>query len=382
MTDPHTSRLPGLHRRSLAERRALLAQRLKDGDIRPLLNGGLDDALLDRMVENAVGRIAVPVGIAANFLVNGREVLVPMAVEEPSVIAGASHAARLAREGGGFRVRVSPSFTVAQVELRRVVHPGSRILDQRDRILAAADAVQPQLVSLGGGARDLEVREQVGDAHRTVVHLVVDCLDAMGANMVNTMAEAVAPLLEELSGGRAGLRILTNLADRRLAVATCAIPIDQLERPSFTGREVAEGIVAAGAFAAADPWRAATHNKGIFNGIDPILLATGNDWRAVEAGGHAYAARSGTYRPLSGWTMEEGMLRGELELPMAVGVVGGASRCHPCAVKCLELMNVTTAAGLSEIATAAGLASNLAALLALSTEGIQAGHMRLHRRRL
>jgi len=382
MTNPHTSRLPGLHRRSLAERRALLAQRLKDGDIRPLLDGGLDDALLDRMVENAVGCIAVPVGIAANFLVNGREVLVPMAVEEPSVIAGASHAARLAREGGGFRVRVSPSLTVAQVELRGVVHPGSRILDHRDRILAAADAVQPQLVSLGGGARDLEVREQVGDAHRTVVHLVVDCLDAMGANMVNTMAEAVAPLLEELSGGRAGLRILTNLADRRLAVATCAIPVDQLERPSFTGPEVAEGIVAAGAFAAADPWRAATHNKGIFNGIDPILLATGNDWRAVEAGGHAYAARSGTYRPLSGWTMEEGMLRGALELPMAVGVVGGASRCHPCAVKCLELMNVTTAAGLSEIATAAGLASNLAALLALSTEGIQAGHMRLHRRRL
>jgi hydroxymethylglutaryl-CoA reductase len=262
--------------------------------------------------------------------------------------------------------------------------PGAaeRIASGAARIRAIADATQPELVGLGGGARDVEIRDAVGSAGRLVVHLVVDCRDAMGANMVNAMAEAVSTEIAELAGGRAGLRILTNLADRRLARAACRVPFDALARPGFDGESVARGIESASRFAEGDPYRAATHNKGVFNGIDALLLATGNDWRAVEAGGHAFAARSGRYLPLTAWRVEGDELRGRIELPLPVGIVGGACAFHPTARRCLELLGVESAVELAQVAASVGLAANLAALAALASEGIQAGHMRLHARRV
>jgi hydroxymethylglutaryl-CoA reductase len=260
------------------------------------------------------------------------------------------------------------------------------LLDQKERLLAVANEVDPVIVNLGGGARDLHVRvfatSPVGPM--LVVHLLYDCRDAMGANAINTAAEQLTPLVEEITGGRVLLRILSNLADQRLARAHCAIPIDALAFDDFTGEQVAQGVVEACAFAAVDPYRAATHNKGIMNGIDAVLVATGNDWRAVEAGAHAYAARNGTYGSLSTWSMDanQGTLLGTLELPMAVGTVGGASRVHPAARVALKLLDVHNARELAGIVTAVGLAQNLAAIRALATEGIQRGHMSLHARQV
>jgi hydroxymethylglutaryl-CoA reductase len=313
--------------------------------------------------------------------VNGRDVFVPMAIEEPSVVAAASNAARIARSGGGFSAAADPPLGAAQVELLDP-DPGADAAIQaaRAELLALADAAQPELVALGGGARDVVVRRAVGGPERLVVHLLVDCRDAMGANMLNTVAEAVAPRLAELGRSRRGLRILTNLADTRLARAGCRVPLAALARRGFDGAEVAAGVAAASRFADADPYRAATHNKGIFNGVDALLLACGNDWRAVEAGGHAYAARGGAYRPLSTWRVDGGNLEGRIEMPMAVGIVGGAVAKHPVARLCLEILGVETGAELAEVAVSVGLASNLAALAALASEGIQQGHMRLHSR--
>ena len=349
---------------------------------------GLTAERADQMIENVVGLHPLPLGIAVNFVVNGRDVLVPMVIEEPSVVAGASLAAKLAREGGGFTATSAPPEMIGQIQVLDVADPWSARLDvlaARGDLLAQANETDPVLVRLGGGARGLEARvlEATAVGPMLVLHLVFDCRDAMGANAINTACEALAPRIEQITGGRVLLRILSNLADRRLARASCRVPGDALAFGDFSGQDVVQGIVEAWAFAAADPYRAATHNKGIMNGIDAVVLATGNDWRAVEAGAHAYAARSGQYTSLSQWARDtNGDLVGTLELPLAVGTVGGATRVHPTAQVALKILGVETAQELAEIIAAVGLAQNLAALRALTTEGIQKGHMELHARQV
>jgi len=362
---------------------------LTDEEARALSGAaGLTPEGADHMVENVVGTYALPLGIAQHFLVNGREVLVPMAIEEPSVIAAASFMAKLARTGGGFTAHTTPPEMIAQVQVLDLDDPQAariRLLEHGEELLALADQVDPVIKRLGGGARDLEVRliESSPVGPFLVVHIIYDVRDAMGANAVNTVAERLTPQIERISGGRVLLRILSNLADRRLARARCTIKADALAFDEFSADEVIDGIVQAWAFAAADPYRAATHNKGIMNGIDPVVIATGNDWRAVEAGAHAYAARSGRYTSLSTWGRDaQGSLVGTLEMPLAVGVVGGATRVHPAARAALKLMGVKSAAELAEIIVSVGLAQNLGALRALATEGIQRGHMTLHARQV
>jgi hydroxymethylglutaryl-CoA reductase len=378
------SRLPGFYKLPLARRRELLAERLGLGpDDLAALGGGIDAAAADHLVENVVGTYALPFGVALNVRVNGRDYLVPMCVEEPSVVAAASNAARMVREGGGFAAEADHPIMIAQVQLLDVADARGaeeRIRAHEAEILAAADRTQPDLVVRGGGCRGLEVRD-LGEM--VVVHLKVDCRDAMGANMVNTMAEAVAPRLAELAGGRALLRILSNLADERKVRVRARVPIAALS-PRGDGAAVRDGVVAASRFAEVDPYRAATHNKGIMNGIDPVVIATGNDWRGIEAGAHAFAASTGAYRPLATWRAADGSpeadLLGKIEVPMALGIVGGTLRAHPGARLALRLLGVTTATELGMVAAAVGLASNLAALRALATEGIQRGHMTLHAR--
>jgi len=350
--------------------------------------GGLGGEQADHMVENAVGVFALPLGVAQNFVINGREVPVPMAVEEPSVIAGASFMAKLARAGGGFTAHTTAPEMIGQMQVLDLDNfPAARLrlLEQKQRLIDEAAAIDPVLQRLGGGPRDLEVRviddSPIGGF--LVLHLIYDVRDAMGANAVNTAVERLAPLVEQISGGRVLLRILTNLADRRLARARCVIPLSELAFDRFSPEDVRDNILAAWAFAAADPYRAATHNKGIMNGIDAVVIATGNDWRAVEAGAHAYAARSGRYTSLSTWGRDaDGSLTGTLELPLAVGTVGGATRSNPAVQAALKLMGVKSAAELAEIIVSVGLAQNLAALRALATEGIQRGHMGLHARQV
>jgi hydroxymethylglutaryl-CoA reductase len=342
----------------------------------------------ERMIENVVGLYGLPLGIAVNFVVNGRDTLVPMVIEEPSVVAGASLAAKLARAGGGFRATTTAPEMIGQIQVLDVADPWSArfdLLAAREELLAMANETDPVLVELGGGAQDLTVRvlEHTAVGPMLVVHLIFDCRDAMGANAINTACEALAPRVEAITGGRVLLRILSNLADQRLARARCTIPVDALAFEAFSGEEVAQGIVEAGAFAAADPYRAATHNKGIMNGVDAVVLATGNDWRAVEAGAHAYAARSGRYTSLSTWARDaEDNLVGTLEIPLPLGIVGGATRVHPIAQVALKILNVQRAQELAEIVAAVGLAQNFAALRALATEGIQRGHMQLHARQV
>ena len=384
----HSSRIPEFRHLSLADRRRELAAHaeLTSDDLALLDTGGLAAADAARMIENVVGIYALPLGVALNFQINQRDYLVPMAVEEPSVVAAASYAARMVRAGGGFSATADPPVMIAQIELRDVADPAAaraRIEAARAEILALADSCQAVLVSVGGGARDLEVRHVTGSTQsRLVVHLHVNCRDAMGANSVNTMAETVAPRLAELSGGRVGLRILSNLADRRVVRVSARVPFAALTAHGTgpTGSEVAEGIAAASRFAEDDPYRAATHNKGIMNGVDAVVMATGNDWRGVEAGAHAYAARDGRYRPLSTWKVEGESLLGRLEMPMAVGTVGGTLQVHPGARLALRILRVSSSEELGMVIGAAGLGQNLAALRALATEGIQRGHMTLHRR--
>ncbi len=340
------------------------------------------------MIENVVGTFQLPLGIATNFLVNGRDYLVPMAVEEPSVVAAASYMARLAREHGGFETSSTGPIMRAQVQVIGVTDPYSarlKLLAARDRILTEANARDTVLVGLGGGCKDIEVHvfPQSARGPMVVMHLLVDVRDAMGANTVNTMAETVAPTVEELTGGQVRLRILSNLADLRISRARVCIAETTLTTKEFSGRRMIEGILEAYELAAIDPYRAATHNKGIMNGIDPVIVATGNDWRAVEAGAHAYAARSGRYTSLSTWEMDtEGNLVGTLEMPMAVGLVGGATKTHPAAQASLKVLQVKSAQELAEVTVAVGLAQNMAALRALATEGIQRGHMALHARNI
>ncbi|HEU5013649.1 MAG TPA: hydroxymethylglutaryl-CoA reductase, degradative, partial [Roseiflexaceae bacterium] len=337
--------------------------------------------------ENVVGTFNLPLGVATNFLINSKDYLIPMVVEEPSIVAGASFAAKLVREGGGFQTSSTEPLMIGQVQLVNVPdHEAARaaILARKIEILEHANR-SSSLISLGGGAKDIEIRSfpQSPIGPMLVVHLLIDCRDAMGANAINTMAESVAPLLEQLSGGRAYLRILSNLTDRRLVRVLAVVPAHALARDGVSGDEVIEGILWAYAFAVVDPYRAATHNKGILNGIDPVLIATGNDWRAVEAGAHAYAARDGQYTSLTTWARDDnGNLVGMLEMPLAVGIVGGATKVHPAAQVALKLLNVHHANELAEICACVGLASNLAAMRALATEGIQRGHMGLHARQL
>jgi hydroxymethylglutaryl-CoA reductase len=385
------SRIPGFYNLTLAERLSELASQgvLSPDDIAALSGqAGLSPDQADHMIENVVGIHALPLGIALNFVVNRREVLVPMAIEEPSVVAGASFMAKLARLGGGFTAHAYPPEMIGQIQLLCLYDlPAARqtILEQKGRLLAEISDLDPVLKQLGGGPRDLEVRliEESPIGAFLVVHLIYDVRDAMGANAVNTAVEHLAPQLEKLTGGRAHLRILSNLADHRLARAECTIPLCELAFDAYPAEDVRDGIISAWAFAQADPYRAATHNKGIMNGVDPVVIATGNDWRAIEAGAHAYAARSGRYTSLSTWGQDaDGNLVGSLEMPMAVGIVGGATQVHPVARASLKLMGVTIATQLAEIIVSVGLAQNLAALRALATEGIQRGHMGLHARQV
>ncbi|MHB8807561.1 MAG: hydroxymethylglutaryl-CoA reductase, degradative [Anaerolineaceae bacterium] len=350
--------------------------------------GGLSTEQADLMIENVVGVYGLPLGIAQHFVINGRAVLVPMVVEEPSVVAAASYMAKLAQAGGGFTAKASAQEMIGQLQILNVKDiPAAQkaLLAAKEEIMALAAEADPMLVSVGGGPKDMEVRiiEDSPLGNFLVLHLIIDVQDAMGANAVNTTLERVSPLVEKITGGRVLLRILSNLADRRLAKAICIIPVETLAFEQYSGEDVRDRIIEAWAFAAADSYRAATHNKGIMNGVDSVVIASGNDWRAVEAGAHAYAARSGRYTSLSTWSVDEkGNLQGELEMPMAVGIVGGATRVHPTARAVLKLMGVQKASDLAEIIVSVGLAQNLGALRALATEGIQRGHMALHARQV
>jgi len=349
---------------------------------------GLAPASADKMVENAIGIYSLPMGIAQNFVVNGRKVWVPMVVEEPSVVAGASFMARLARAGGGFFASADEPCMIGQMQilgLPDLEKARKLLLDHGAELLDEAARIDPVLQELGGGPREMEIRilEDSPIGPFMVLHIILDVRDAMGANAVNTACERLAPRVEALTGGRVHLRILSNLADRRLARARVTIPVSELAFDGYSGEQVRDGIIEAWAFAAVDPYRAATHNKGIMNGVDAVVIATGNDWRAVEAGAHAFAARSGRDTSLSTWGQDkDGSLVGSLEMPMAVGIVGGATRVHPGAKAAVKLLGVQTARELAEIIVSVGLAQNMAALRALATEGIQRGHMTLHARQV
>lgn len=376
-----TSRIEGFYKLPMAERLRIVKAfaDLTDEEAMALAGiGGVDPSIPDKMVENAIGSFQMPLGIAVNFLINDQDYLIPMAIEEPSVVAAASNAAKMARVKGGFWTSSTPPVMIGQVQLTGIKDPSRAkhiILERKQEILDLANLQDPMLIKLGGGAKDLEVRiVNTQRGPNVVVHLLVDVKDAMGANAVNTMAEAVAPLVERIAGGRVYLRILSNLATHRLARARAI-----WDKETIGGEEVVDSIIEAYLLADADPYRCATHNKGVMNGIDAVIVATGNDWRAIEAGAHAYAARTGSYKPLTTFEKTpEGDLTGTIELPMAVGIIGGATRVHPTARAAIKLLGVKGAQELGEIAAAVGLAQNFAALRALATVGIQKGHMSLH----
>ena len=379
-----TSNIASFYKLPLDERLRLVREfsGLSEEEVRTLKTGSLPFGSAERMIENVVGTFPTPIGIAVNFLINDRDYLVPMAIEEPSVLAAASNAAKMVRPTGGFKATSTESMMMGQVQIVKCPSPREaekHILGSKQEILDKANQQDATLVSMGGGAKDLRVRILPSLTGTMVItELFVDCKDAMGANVVNTMAEAVAPILERLSKGRVNLRIISNLADRRLARATTRVSEEALG-----GEDVVDGIVDAYAFAAADPYRCATHNKGVMNGIAAVCLATGNDTRAIEAGAHAYAARTGRYSPLTMWHKDEkGDLVGSIEFPAAVGIVGGVTAVHPLAKICLKILGVKTARELGEVMAAVGLAQNMAALRALAAEGIQRGHMSLHARNI
>ena len=383
-----SSRIASFYRLSIEERRRKIAEatKLSTAEVETLANGdGLPLEVADAMVENAVGTFALPFGVALNFKVNGRDYVVPMVVEEPSVIAAASYAALLAREGGGFVAEADPGAMIGQIQLVNVPDPGAaveRIGAARARLLEAAEELTPGLCKRGAGPRDVEVRLVRGDDGETmvVVHVLLDTGDAMGANAVNSLVEGLAPMVEEIAGGTVCLRILSNLSDRRLARARVRVPFAALGRDGLAGSDVAERMMHAYRFAAADPYRATTHNKGIMNGVDAVALATGNDWRAIEAGAHAYACRDGRYTSLTTWRIDGEHLIGSIELPMAVSTVGPLVKSHPRVRLAFRVLGLSSARELASIMATAGLASNMAAMRALATEGIQKGHMSLHAR--
>lgn len=385
------SRIENMRAMTPAERLAAVAQAAglsADDRARLEAANALPLQTADGMIENVFGRFELPMGVATNFTINGQDRLIPMAVEEPSVVAAASYMARIARDCGGFHASTTDPIMRAQVQILDVTDPHGarlRILAARDELVASANSRDKVLTGLGGGCRDIEVHvfETSPRGPMVVAHLLVDVRDAMGANTVNTMAEYLAPRLAELAGGTSRLRILSNLADRRLARAWVRVTPQALTTKTTDGAEMIEGILDAQALAVVDPYRAATHNKGIMNGIDPVIVATGNDWRAIEAGAHAWAAKDGRYTSLTTWEKDkDGNLVGTLEMPMAVGIVGGATKTHPLAATALRIAGVTSAAELAQIAVVVGLAQNMAALRALATEGIQRGHMALHARNI
>lgn len=386
-----SSRLPGFYRLDREQRLEAVADWAGlDAGERAVLSGavGLSAAQAEHMIENVVGVYGLPLGIATNFLVNGRDVLVPMVVEEPSIVAGVSFAAKLARQGGGFRTQADDPVMIGQMQLLDVDDldaAAAQIRAAQDRLLEEADCCDRVMVELGGGARGLEFRPfpETPVGPMLVIHLLMDVRDAMGANAINTTCERLAPMIEDLTGGRVNLRILSNLADRRKASAACTIPAAALATGELDGAEVGAAIVEAAVFAAVDPYRAATHNKGVMNGMGAVALATGNDWRALEAGAHAYASRSGRYTSLTTWEQDSsGDLHGRIELPVAVGTVGGATRVHPAAQVALKVLGQPGAQDLAQIMAAVGLAQNFAAIRALATEGIQRGHMSLHAKQM
>lgn len=386
-----SSRIPGFYKMTITERKQHmielcgLEQEAADyllGDV------SLPETTADNMIENVIGTFGLPLAVGLNFNINDRDYIIPMAVEEPSIVASASYIAKIVREAGGFKTEATDRIMIGQVQV--VGCPDfekakKEVEANKDMLIQAANDAYPSLVKRGGGAEDLDVRIlDEGDSSYSkmlIVHLYANTVDAMGANMINTMAESIAPVVEHLTEGRVYLRILSNYADRCLAKATCVIPPHMLASDGYTGEEVRDGVLHAYEFAARDPYRAVTHNKGIMNGIDPVLIATGNDWRAVEAGAHAYAARDGQYRSMTVWSKDEqGNLVGELELPMSLGIVGGASRVHPMAKVAYDILQVNSAKELAQVITSVGLAQNLGALKALATDGIQKGHMALHSR--
>jgi len=380
-----SSLVSGFYKLSPEERLAFVREfaGLSDEECASLRNtGSLPLDLADRMIENVVGATPVPLGIAVNFQINKRDYLIPMAIEEPSVVAAASYAAKMAREGGGFHTNSTPPIMIGQIQAVGIKDPYAakmRVIQTKEEILKKANDQDPVLVSVGGGAKDLTAKIiNTTQGPMLITELHVDCRDAMGANAVNTMAEAVTPIIERITGGRVYLRIISNLATKRLARAWCIVP-----KEAIGGEQVVDGVVNAYAFAAADPYRAATHNKGILNGIIAVIIATCNDHRAIEAGAHAYAARNGHYTALSMWEKNEnGDLVGSVELPMAVGLIGGAVRTHPIAKIAIKILGVKTANEFAEVLAAVGLAQNLGALRALAHEGIQRGHMSLHARNI
>jgi hydroxymethylglutaryl-CoA reductase len=397
--------LTGLYKLPQSERRLRLAEYagLDQADL-DTLHDGLSVEQAEVMIENVVGRYALPLGLATNFVINGRDVVVPMVVEEPSIVAGVSYAAKLARPAGGYRTSSSEPVMIGQLQTLDLPDLDEAIVQLKaaeTELLAVANQYHRTIQELGGGARGIEYRSfrdsPVGPM--LIIHILYDCRDAMGANAVNTAAEAVAPLVEQITGGRVNLRILSNLTDRRTARAECLVPVELFARNGLSGQQVAQAIVEAWALAAVDPYRAATHNKGIMNGIDAVAIATGNDWRALEAGAHAFAALSGQYTSLSEWSLvttardQAGKvdsqrpatttyLQGILDMPLSVGTVGGATKAHPTARVSMKILGNPNACQLAEIMVAVGLAQNLAAIRALATEGIQQGHMRLHARQL
>lgn len=380
-----TSRIPGFYNLSPEERLNIVREfaGLTDEEVRLLKNtGALPLEQADKMVENVIGALQLPLGVAVNFLINGREYLIPMAIEEPSVIAAASNAAKLVRESGGFHTWSMESIMIGQIQVTRLKDPYRArfsVLMKEDRIIEEANKQDPILIAHGGGVRRVTARVVSGSSKpMLIVELHIDCKDAMGANVVNTMAEAVAPIVEEVTGGDVLLRIVSNLCVERLAMASATI-----KKESLGGEDVVDGIVEAYELAASDIYRCATHNKGIMNGIIAVALATGNDTRALEAGAHSYAAFKGGYKPLTVWEKTQGGdLAGSIEIPIAVGVIGGATAVHPIAKIARKILRVKTARELAEVMAAVGLAQNLAALRALVTEGIQRGHMKLHARNI
>jgi hydroxymethylglutaryl-CoA reductase len=391
------SRLSGFYRKSRGER----LDSLKDACALPVdqlrilsHDGALPFDLANLFVENAVGSHPLPLGIATNIQVNGRDYAVPFAVEESSVIAAASNAAKWVRNSGGFFAECLGDEMIGQIQIldiapEKFARTEELLRNGEATLLETANQIHPRLLMRGGGARSFELRKfPDAEIPFLVLHVHLDTREAMGANLVNTVCERLAPVVEKITGGRVGLRILSNLADRRLFRTKCQIDVDALRlddpEKSLTGDEVAQRIVEAYVFAKNDPYRAATHNKGIMNGIDPVVIATGNDWRAVEAGAHAYAAREGRYQSLSRWSFdrEDGLLFGELTIPMQLGTVGGVTRLHPSSKTALQILGNPGTEELGKIIVSAGLASNLAALRALVSTGIQRGHMKLHAKNL
>ena len=383
-----SSRLPGFYELPITERAQIAREfgNLSDREFHGLHNFScLSKELADIFIENAIGTFSLPLGIATNFLINGEEYLIPMAVEESSVLAGASHGAKLALAGGGFKTSSTAPIMTGQIQLFLKI-PGDivgTIAAYNSELLEYANKGQDRLTRRGGGAKDLTWK-YIQEIESLIINLHVDTQDAMGANIVNTMCEKLSVFMRELfPGSDIGLRILTNLTDRRIARASCEIPAESFKSTKFSGVEVVDRIEAAWKFAWHDIYRATTNNKGVMNGIDPVVIATGNDWRAIEAGAHAYCCRTGTYRPMASWQKSKsGALIGEIELPMAVGTVGGVTKLHPTAQAALKLLKNPNATKLAEIICAVGLAQNLSALRALATEGIQQGHMNLHKKNL